>query len=170
MASGKSLELISRLAPLKFSKLKYKFYQPTTNVRDEGIWSRNGLSLPATKINSLRELEFGYDVIGIDEINLFEPDTTILEYLLKNGTSVVASGLLTDYRGQLCPTTKRLLELGPDMVIMKTAICSKCHEGGAQFTQVYGKDGHVLPDLGTSIIPDDGTFHYEPVCRKCFVK
>lgn len=44
MKSGKSLELISRVAPYEFAHDRVLYVQPKANTRDEGVWSRGGLS------------------------------------------------------------------------------------------------------------------------------
>jgi thymidine kinase len=99
MKSGKSFELISYFAPLKFTDIPYAVFQPEINVRDEHIWSRNGTTLQATKTKSLEAANpFAYQVIGIDEVHMFpESDLAVISELLKKGTKVVVSGLDIDY-------------------------------------------------------------------------
>ncbi len=74
MKSGKSFDLISYFAPLKYTKKKYGLFQSARNVRDGQIESRNGVLLEAKKVSSFEEiLNEDYEVIGIDEIHMFEP-------------------------------------------------------------------------------------------------
>jgi hypothetical protein len=56
MKSGKSYDLISFFAPLQYSTIPFSLYQSARNVRDEQIYSRNGVGLKAQKIASFKEL------------------------------------------------------------------------------------------------------------------
>ena len=73
MKSGKSFDLISHFAPLKYTNIPFALYQSAKNVRDAEIWSRNGISLEAKKVHDLSEtLASCAKVIGIDEVHMFE--------------------------------------------------------------------------------------------------
>lgn len=171
MKSGKSFDLISFFSPLQYTTSKYALYQPVRNVRDTGIESRSGLVLQAQKIKSLREiLNEDLSVVGIDEVHMFEPmDIEHVARLLNQGTEVIVSGLDTDYRGEMFETVKKLFELGPREVRYKRAVCNDCKNFSATHTQVYSH-GKPLTEGMPPVIPDDGTFTYEPLCRKCFVR
>lgn len=170
MASGKSFELINHFAPLRYTNTSFGLFQSARNVRDSAIQSRNGTNLEAEKINSLHEiLTRNYSIVGIDEAHMFEADDVdAVAELLKRGTKVVISSLDTDYRGKLFNTITRLLELGPREVRYKRAACETCKKFDATYTQVY-KDAAPLTDGMPSVIPDDGTYTYKPMCRDCFV-
>ncbi len=170
MKSGKSFDLISYFSPLQYTTSKYALYQPERNVRDTGIESRSGLCIQAKKIKSLSEiLDSDFSVVGIDEIHMFEPtDADFIGKLLSRGTDVIVSGLDTDYRGSMFEMVKRLFELGPREVRYKRAVCNDCKGFSATHTQVYST-GKPLTSGMPSVIPDDGTFSYEPLCRQCFV-
>ncbi len=170
MKSGKSFDLISHFSPLKYTNANFGLFQPVRNVRDAKIESRSGLFLEAQKIVSLSEiLESEWSVVGIDEIHMFEPtDVRYVGELLSRGTDVIISGLDTDYRGEMFQMVKKLFELGPKEVKYKRAVCNECKNFSATHTQVYSK-GVPLTEGMPSVIPDDGTFTYEPLCRKCFV-
>jgi len=92
-----------------------------------------------------------------------------LEKLLKKGVKVVASGLDTDYKGEMFPIIKRLLSMGPKEVEYKRAVCEACKTPDAVYTQVYKNGEPVLEGL-PSVIPEDGTYIYKPLCRRCFLK
>ncbi len=171
MKSGKSFDLISFFSPLKYSNTKYALYQPKRNVRDEGIESRSGLFLDAEKVESLAHIgDSDFSVVGIDEIHMFDPkEVAHIEQALANGKEVVVSGLDMDYKGEMFTTVRRLLELGPTEVRYKRAVCNDCKKISATHTQVYDKGVPVTEGM-PPVIPDDGTFGYEPVCRSCFVK
>ncbi len=171
MKSGKSFDLISHFSPLQYTTSKFALYQPERNIRDTGIESRSGLFIQAKKIKSLQEiLNEDLSLVGIDEIHMFEPsDARYIGELLSRGTDVIVSGLDTDYRGELFDMTKKLFELGPREVKYKRAVCNDCKNFTAVYTQIY-TSGKPLMGGMPPVIPDDGTFTYEPLCRKCFVR
>lgn len=171
MKSGKSIDLISHFSSFRYTAQPFGLYQSAHNVRDERIWSRNGLAMEATKIATLADtLDKRYSQIGIDEMHMFdESEADIVEELLKRGTKVVVSSLDTDYQGRLFAVVKRLLELGPKEVRYKRAVCDTCRIPEAVYTQVL-RDGKPVTRGIPPSVPDDGTFSYQSLCRKCFVK
>jgi thymidine kinase len=58
--------------------------------------------------------------------------------------------------------------MGPREVKYKRAVCEVCKSPDAIHTQVYHKE-KPLTGGAPSIIPEDGTYMYLAVCRKCFV-
>ena len=170
MKSGKSFDLISYFSPLKYTDISHVLYQSARNVRDEHICSRNGIVLEAKKVSSLAEaLEQNFSVIGIDELHMFNPtEVEVVEELLNRGIKIIAAGLDLDYRGKMFDIVKGLLELGPKEVRYKRAVCELCRKPNAVCSQVFAK-GAPLTQGMPSVIPDDGTFTYQPVCRNCFV-
>jgi len=171
MKSGKSFELISHFAPLKYTDIPYALYQPEKNVRDEHIKSRNGLSIEAKKIKSLWEiLPDNMLVVGIDELHMFnEKEAGAVEQLLKRGAKVIVSGLDMDYRGKMFGIVKRLLELGPKEVKYRRAVCEFCKNPEATYTQIFQGDKIILQDI-PSVNVDNGALIYKAVCRNCFKK
>ncbi len=171
MKSGKSFDLISHFSPLQYTNSKFALYQPDKNVRDEKIESRSGLFLEAKKISHLSQImQEPVAVVGVDEIHMFTPDDIgHIHELLVRGTDVVVSGLDMDYRGVMFPIIQKLFELGPREVRYKRAVCHLCKAYTAIHTQIYNH-GKAMVDGLPSVIPDDGTFIYEPVCRLCFVR
>lgn len=171
MKSGKSYELISYFAPLKYTNQKFALYQSSRNVRDRQIWARDGVEIAAQKVASLAEaLDHNFSVIGIDETHMFDEDQAeIIEKLLKQGTKVIASALDTDFKGELFPIVKRLLELGPTEARYRRAACDDCKSPEAIYTQVL-KNGIPITQGSSPSVPDDGTHTYKAVCRNCFVR
>lgn len=170
MKSGKSFELISYFAPLKFTDIPHIIIQPNMNVRDKQIWSRNGVTLEAHKMKMLKEKPLDkYAVVGIDEVHMFvEEDAFLVGDLLKKGVKVVASGLEIDYRGEMFPIIRRLLSLGPREVKYKRAVCENCKSPDAIHTQIFHHGKPVTGGL-PYLVPEDGTYEYKAVCRHCFV-
>lgn len=171
MKSGKSYDLISFFAPLKYTTIPFALYQSSQNVRDEHISSRNGVVIEAKKITYLTDaLREDYQVVGIDEAHMFSPtDSVVVEKLLKRGVRVVISGLDLDYRGKMFEIIQGFLELGPQEVRYKRAVCEQCKSPEAIYTQVLNRGIPVIQGM-PSVIPDDGTFSYQAACRDCFVR
>jgi thymidine kinase len=170
MKSGKSFELISYFAPLKYTDIPYIVLQSAHNVRDEKVWSRNGLTLHAEKVASLGDIDSShYEVIGIDEIHMFpEDDALLIRDLLKQNKRILVSGLEMDYRGEMFPIVQKLLSLGPREVKFKRAVCEKCKVPDAIHTQILHKNKPLTSGL-PPVVPEDGTYVYQAVCRRCFV-
>jgi len=173
MKSGKSLELVSLLSPLQYSTLSHTVYQSARHVRDTGVTSRTGGALETVKAHDLEcALEAKVDVVGIDEVHMFtRADIAVVHELLARGTRVVAAGLDLDHRGRLFDPVSAVLELGPQQVIYRRAVCDVCRDITATHTQVLlGSGEPYLTELGSSqALPDDGTFSYEARCRTCVV-
>lgn len=170
MKSGKSFDLISHFAPLQYADISHVLYQSVRNVRDEKIFSRNGVGIEARKIKSLHEaLDHDFSVVGIDEVHMFEPDDVkAISVLLKRGVKVISAGLDMDYKGELFEVVRRLFELAPKEVKYKRSVCEVCHKFSGAYTQVYHNNAPIT-DGFPSVIPEDGTFTYKPVCHHCFV-
>jgi thymidine kinase len=170
MKSSKSLELISRVSPHEFSNKKVIYVQNNQNVRDNGIKSRLGLNVAAIKVGSLSEIKDDFDILAIDEINMFNArDAKQIKKWIKKDRNIFASGLDLDYRGKMIPIIKKLLELKPNQLVNKVAVCDVCHQYGAQFTQILDKDITILGGL-PYIVPEDNTYVYEARCRNCFIQ
>lgn len=173
MKSGKSLSLISMLSPLQFTRVRHRVYQSERHVRDTGVTSRSGGALVTTKVATLRAaLAEPLDVVAVDEVHMFGvDDVAVIEQLLARGTRVVVAGIDLDHRGELFATVRALLELGPDTVSYRRAVCDQCRDFSATHTQVLRSGEPFLEHLGGSeALPDDGTFSYEARCRSCFVR
>lgn len=169
MKSGKSLELIARLNPYEFTDKRIVLVQPKANVRDEAIISRSGVQKPAIKVAHLQEIDdSSFDVVGVDEIHMFPEDSwKTVKHWLAEGKDVVVSGLDLDYSATLVPIVRRLLELKPEHIIDRHAVCELCKQYTARFTQIVHRDEVVRGGL-PHIVPEDGTYNYRPVCRPCY--
>lgn len=170
MKSGKSLELIARVAPYEFADKKVLYIQSNKDVRDKGITSRIGLNTNATQVASLADVKNGVDVIGIDEVHMFPiSDARIIEKWVRADKQVFVTGLDLDYSATLQPMIKKILELKPNNIIIKKAVCECCHKYRAQFTQILHNGEAVLGGL-PPVVPEDGTYVYQARCRKCYVR
>lgn len=139
-------------------------------MRDIGIQSRMGIGAAALSLQTLSEVDDGFDVIGIDEIHMFhESDERIINKWLVEGKNIIASGLDLDYRGKMMPIIIRLLELKPDKLVTNKAVCDSCKKYDARFTQIL-KSGIAIHSGLPHVVPEDGTYEYQARCRGCFVK
>lgn len=170
MKSGKSHELVARTAPYEYADKQILYVQPEANTRDEGIRSRLGVGATALAVGSLADVDQPFDVIGIDEVHMFdESDASVVDTWLHEGKNIVASGLDLDYRGKMLPIVLRLMELKPEELISKIAVCDVCKGYSAAFTQILSNDVPILGGL-SSITIDDGSYDFQARCRDCFVK
>ncbi|MFC6154655.1 thymidine kinase [Nocardioides yefusunii] len=170
MKSGKSLELISLLSPLRHSNVTHAVYQSSRHGRDDGVVSRVGGVLETRKVNDLSSaLDDDVEVVGVDEVHMFgADDVAVVAALLERGTRVVVAGLDLDHLGRLFEPVIGLLELGPAKVVHRRAVCDCCRRFNATHTQVLHHGEPYLAD-STGALPDDGTYTYEARCRSCFV-
>jgi len=170
MKSGKSLELIARVEPFKFAGKKILYLQPKKNVRESNITSRLGIDTEALVVSSLNEVTDDFDVVGIDEIHMFDADdAAVIEKWVRGGKDVFISGLDIDYQGKMIEVVRKIFELSPDSVLTKHAVCEVCQAYDARFTQILKGDSPVREGL-SPVTPDDGTYQYETRCRACFIK
>lgn len=170
MKSGKSLELIARVAPYAYADQKILYVQAAQNSRDNGITSRLGIDTQALRVTSLTEVTTDFDVIGIDEINMFPAtDITVISRWLKLNKEVFISGLDLDYRATVPPIITAIYEQQPDVIIRKQAVCDVCKKINAGFTQILANGKPILSGLPL-ITPEDGTYDYQARCRDCFVR
>lgn len=170
MKSGKSLELISLLSPLEHSNVSHAVYQSSRHGRDDGVVSRVGGVLRTRRVADLgHALDEPVQVVGIDEVHMFGPDDVkVIRSLLERDVDVVAAGLDLDHRGRLFSPVIGLLELAPDRVVHRRAVCDVCRAFNATHTQVLHHARPYLEDVDGAL-PDDGTYTYEARCRGCFV-
>lgn len=170
MKSGKSLELIARVAPYEFADKKVLYLQSSKDVRDQGITSRIGINTKAQRVKSLTEIDNGFDVIAVDEVHMFpERDAVQIGKWIDQGKDVFVTGLDLDYSATLQPMVAKIMELKPHNIIIKKAVCEVCHKYRAQFTQILHNGEAVLKGL-PSVVPEDGTFTYEARCRECYAR
>lgn len=169
MKSGKSLELIARVAPYEYTDKQVVYAQPAANMRDEQIRSRLGPSLNAKKVKTLAELGNDFEVIAIDEIHMFAPpDVQQIAAWLRQGKEVFACGLDIAYNQKLMPTIKAILELKPEIVIDKLAVCDICKQFTARFTQILKKN-RVITTGHPIRMSENSDYTYQARCRTCYV-
>ncbi len=134
--------------------------------------SRLGVGVDAKKLKRLSDLDAKADIIVIDEVHMFEheSDYEVIKTWVQDNKTVYASGLDTDYRAQLMPVVKRLLELQPETIVRKEAVCDICGKFRARFTCIREKSGKQVLDGLPPVVPDDGTYEYQANCRDCYFR
>jgi thymidine kinase len=166
MFSGKTDELIRRLAAAEAESLAVATAKPSVDVADPGwIVSLSGARRRAVSLSSaqdLRELARGRDVLGIDEIEFFEPEIVEAVRGVAAGLRVIAAGLDLDFRGEPFGPMPALAELADELSVL-TATCAVC--GGVATRSQRLLDGRPAPrDAPTVQI--GGRELYEPRCER----
>jgi thymidine kinase len=164
MFSGKSEELIRRLRRSVIARQRVQVFKPFIDDRfsTEDIVSRDDRRLKAmavvTSAELLARVEIGVQVVGIDEVQFFDPGVVeVCMQLADAGIRVIAAGLDQDYMRRPFGPMPALLAVAEEVSKMH-AVCVRCR-GAAHYSQrVSGGDAQV--EVGDS--------SYEARCRSCF--
>lgn len=164
MFSGKSEELIRRLRRAVIARQRVQVFKPLLDDRfaTDEVVSRDDRRLKAHAIATSAELlsrvEFGVQVVGVDEIQFFDAGITdVCMQLADAGIRVIAAGLDQDYMRRPFGPMGALLAVAEEVSKMH-AVCVRCR-GAAHYSQrVSG--GNAQVEVGDS--------SYEARCRQCF--
>src|SRR5437667_91157 len=164
MFSGKSEELIRRLRRAIIGRQRVQVFKPLIDDRfsTDDIVSRDDRRLKAVAVTTSTELlarvEIGVQVVGIDEVQFFDPGVVeVCMQLADAGIRVIAAGLDQDYMRRPFGPMPALLAVAEDVSKMH-AICVRCR-GAAHYSQrLAGGDAQV--EVGDS--------SYEARCRACY--
>lgn len=181
MFSGKTTELLRLLTRYKMAGYSVALLKPSIDKRysEREVVSHDGLKMEALTIDPnywgllsaferLKEAE----VIGIDELQFFEPDQRAIDLILKVSLEkkVFAAALNLDFRGEPWEIVKELLPRA-DEIISLQAVCTyidpktgkKC---GAPATRTQRLiDGKPAPKNAPRILIG-GRESYEARCRR----
>tara|TARA_A100001015_G_scaffold78344_1_gene86931 strand:+ start:756 stop:1316 length:561 start_codon:yes stop_codon:yes gene_type:complete len=175
MFSGKTTELIRRLNTLSAIGKKCVYINSSLDNREKKDFSSHNPDLKSiTKIDSMKvqfiNYQFienikKYDVIGIDECQLFGVNfitTTIRHIVDKLDKKVIISGLNGDFKRN---KFGKIIDLIPecDSIIKLYPYCSSCSLNGKIEKALFSKK-----ITGSDNIVDIGYDNYIPVCRKCY--
>lgn len=166
MFSGKTEELIRRMKRAIFARQKVEIFKPSLDTRysEEDIVSHEGNSIPSTPIDSSASILLmsqGYDVIGIDEAQFFDPHIVdVCNQLANQGIRVIVAGLDLDFKGKPFGPMPDLLAIA-DEVSKVHAICVRC--GALAYVS------HRLVDVDKQVLLGE-KLEYEPLCRECYAK
>ena len=165
MFSGKSEELVRRMRRAIIARQRVQVFKPVADTRApaERLVTRDNRALDATTVADSREmrdkLQWGIQVVGIDEAQFFDQDLAeLVNELADAGMRVIVAGLDQDFRRQ---------PFGPMPQIMATAeyvdkvhaICVRCGEPAHYSQRIAGGGEQVqVGDVDS----------YEARCRRCF--
>lgn len=169
MFSGKSEELIRRLRRAEIAGQRVLIVKPKIDDRyDIGhVVSHAGAKMRAVAVSAPADipgLVEGYDVIGVDEVQFFSPEITlVLDGLVEKGMRVIASGLDQDFRGRPFGALPALLARA-ELVDKLQAVCRRCGGPGTMTQRLV--DGLPAPANGATIVVG-ALEQYEARCREC---
>jgi thymidine kinase len=169
MFSGKSEEMIRRLRRAEIAGQRVVIFKPQIDDRYgvADVVSHAGARMRAIPVSSVAELRArvqGSDVVGIDEVQFFEPEvvTAALE-LADRGLRVVVAGLDQDFRRLPFGPMPELLAHA-EFVDKLQAVCHRC--GGPATTTQRLVDGAPAPYSGETVVVGAAE-QYEARCREC---
>ena len=169
MFSGKSEEMIRRLRRAEIAGQRVVIFKPRIDDRYDAsdVVSHAGIRMrgvPVAGVAELVERARGFEVIGIDEIQFFEPEIVAAALALADaGRRVVAAGLDQDFRRQAFGVMPELLAQA-EFVDKLQAVCHRC--GGPATTTQRLVDGRPAPYSGATILVGANE-QYEARCRDC---
>lgn len=168
MNSSKSANLIMTAYNFKQQKKRFIAMKSTKDTRDLHITSRAlTVALPCIPVSSVNDiraalLDKEIDFLFVDEVQFMEPNMIDeLAAIADSGISVVCYGLMLDFRGELFPGSKRLVECADSLREIKNQ-CIYCKNKAIRNLRLVN-DVPVFD--GPLELPGDS---YQSVCRKCF--
>ena len=169
MFSGKSEEMIRRLRRAEIAGQRVVIFKPRIDDRYDvaDVVSHAGARMQAVPVSSVAEVvehAKGFDVIGIDEVQFFEPAIVAraLEFA-DGGARVVVAGLDQDFRRLPFGPIPELLSHA-EFVDKLQAVCHRC--GGPATTTQRLVDGRPAPYSGETVLVGAAE-QYEARCRGC---
>jgi thymidine kinase len=169
MFSGKSEEMIRRLRRAEIASQRVVIFKPRIDDRYDAadVVSHAGVRMRGVAVGSAPELASratGFEVVGIDEVQFFEP--AIVETALalaEGGARVVVAGLDQDFRREPFGPMPLLLAHA-EFVDKLQAVCHRC--GGPATTTQRLVDGLPAPYSGDTVVIGAAE-QYEARCRDC---
>jgi thymidine kinase len=165
MFSGKSEELVRRLRRAAIARQRVQVFKPKTDDRHDPdrLVTRDLRELAAVSVANAGELrsklQFGVQVVGVDEAQFFDEALVDLATELADaGIRVVVAGLDQDYSRHPFGPMPKLLALA-EIVDKMHAVCVRCGAPAHYSQRIAGGADQVL-------VGD--TDSYEARCRRCF--
>jgi thymidine kinase len=169
MFSGKSEEMIRRLRRAEIAGQRVVIFKPRIDDRFDAsdVVSHAGARMRAVPVGSVGELvgrAQGFEVVGIDEVQFFDPAIVpaALE-LADRGARVVAAGLDQDFRRLPFGPIPDLLAHA-EFADKLQAVCHRC--GGPATTTQRLVGGRPAPYSGETVVVGAAE-QYEARCRDC---
>jgi thymidine kinase len=168
MFCGKTEELIRRLRRAEIARQKVQVFKPIIDTRYQvaKVASHNGAAFEALPIEKsshiLEKLNQDTTVVGIDEVQFFDPDILdIIQRLVDEGKRVICAGLDTDFRGEPFGVMPTLMAIA-ESVDKFQAICMVCGEPAARTQRLVNGKPAFYDD---PIIIVGASEMYEARCR-----
>lgn len=158
MFAGKTEGLIDRVLA---SKMAIRVYKPTIDTRHTSseVISHAGRKLHASWVSPKLEKVWPGGLVAIDEAQFLAPEAVeVLQGLIKNGTSVILSGLDYDCFGRPFGPMPEFISLATEVVRLE-ANCAQCGQKASRTHRKVAVDGQILVG-GESL--------YEPRCVPCW--
>ena len=155
MFSGKSEEMIRRLRRAEIAGQSVVIFKPRVDDRYDAtdVVSHAGVRMRGVPVASVPELVArarGVEVVGIDEVQFFEPAIVDAALALADGGArVVAAGLDQDFRREPFGPMPILLAYA-EFVDKLQAVCHRC--GGPATTTQRLVDGAPAPYSGDTVV------------------
>lgn len=168
MNSSKSANLIMTAYNFEQQGKEFIALKSSKDTRDRAITSRalkaNLSCKPVSNKEDIRKAIAGERIsfVFVDEVQFMEPDMIDeLASIADNGISVICYGLLTDFRGELFPGSKRLVECADSIREIKNQ-CIYCENKAIRNMRLVNNKPIFEGPLE---LPGDS---YQSVCRKCY--
>src|SRR6476661_6395826 len=165
MFSGKSEELIRRLRRAQIARQTVQIFKPYIDDRfgESHIVSHSDMRIPSVDVRDSNELvrlvDFGTDVVGIDEGQFFDANLpAACNSLAGAGKRVIVAGLDQDYLGRPFEPMPQLLAIA-EYITKTLAICVVCGNPANHTQRLVASSDRVL--VGAAGL-------YEARCRHCF--
>jgi thymidine kinase len=169
MFSGKSEEMIRRLRRAEIAGQRVIIFKPRIDDRFDAadVVSHAGARMRGVPVSGVAELVSrarGFEVVGIDEVQFFEPSAVPASLeLAESGVRVVVAGLDQDFRRLPFGPMPELLSHA-EFVDKLQAVCHRC--GGPATTTQRLVDGKPAPYSGETVVVG-AEEQYEARCRDC---
>lgn len=172
MGSGKSLDLIRTEYNYREHGYKTLVGKPVVDTRSHSIKTRAGLELPVNEhihseynfVSELKDKEFNVLILDESQFLSVEQIDQLRELVDIYNITVICYGLKVDFKSELFPASKRLIEIADniDEVTIGICPCGKKAKQHARFVNgVFDKDGPVVMI---------GDLEYKSLCNECYFK
>lgn len=171
MFCGKTLELIRHLQIFQEQQIPLICLRPAIDTRTSTLESKSGLKLDGhivdpADLETIKGLIHDKWVIGVDEVNFFTPGLVpILVEELRHGKTILLSGIDTNFRAELFPTTQAILAIPETIVQRSRSVCSICRQHNATRTQRL-RNGKPVPKSDPMVLVEGSAENvtYEARC------
>ena len=165
MFSGKSTRLIELMRKYVYKAKKtimVKFYADQRYTDKSEVVTHDLIKYDSINCKILRnsfDTFKEYDVIGIDEGQLFADLVEVCEELALMGKIVLIAALNGDFRMEPFPVIQRIIAKADKIKLLK-AYCFNCHKDAKFSLRIVQSNETVLIGAGEA---------YKPACRECHV-